>query len=96
MSLEDRVSQNFREANIEAKIMATNGNKVISDLEYDLLAVLKNKAEAIQVYSDYIQDAQQAGSQPCVELLEKLQQEDMKQAQEIRQHLQEVMQKGKM
>jgi ferritin-like metal-binding protein YciE len=96
MSLGDRVSQNFREANTEAKIMATNGNKVISDLEYDLLAVLKNKAEAIQVYSDYIQDAQQAGSQPCVELLEKLQQEDMKQAQEIRQHLQEVMQKGKM
>jgi dihydrodipicolinate synthase/N-acetylneuraminate lyase len=35
-------------------------------------------------------------SQPCVELFQKLQQADMQQAQEIRQHLQEVMQKGKM
>lgn len=76
--------------------MATNGKNVISDLEFDLLAVLKNKAEAVQVYSDYIQDAQQAGSQPCVDLLQKLQQEDMKHAQEVRQHLQEIMQKGKM
>jgi hypothetical protein len=31
-----------------------------------------------------------------VELLQKLQQEDAKHAQEIRQHLQAVMQKGKM
>lgn len=82
--------------NAEAKIMATNGKNVISDLEFDLLAVLKNKAEAVQVYSDYIQDAQQAGSQPCVDLLQKLQQEDMKHVEEVRQHLQEVMQKGKM
>jgi uncharacterized protein YfcZ (UPF0381/DUF406 family) len=96
MSVGEGVSQNFCELNTEAKIMATNGNNVISDLEYDLLAVLKNKAEAVQVYNEYIQDARQAGSQPCVQLLEKLQQEDMKQVQEIRQHLQEVMQKGKM
>jgi ferritin-like metal-binding protein YciE len=75
--------------------MASNGN-VISDLEFDLLAVLKNKAEAIQVYDSYIQDAQQADSQPCVQLLQKLKQEEMQQAQEVRQHLQEVMQKGKM
>ncbi|MBD1905041.1 hypothetical protein H6F53_05995 [Trichocoleus sp. FACHB-832] len=44
----------------------------------------------------YIKDAQEMGSQPCAELFQKLQQEDMKHAQEIRQHLQEVMQKGKM
>lgn len=74
----------------------TSNKKAISDLEYDLLAVLKNKAEAVRIYDSYIQDAQQAESQPCAELLQKLQQEDMKQAEEIRQHLQEVMQQGKM
>jgi rubrerythrin len=74
----------------------TNGKKAVSDLEYDLLTVLKNKAEAVQIYDGYIQDAQQAGSPPCVELLGKLQQEDMRHAEEVRQHLQEVMQKGKM
>jgi len=77
--------------------MPSNGNsQVISNLEYDLLTVLQNKSEALQAYEKYMQDAQEIGSQPCVELFKKLQQQDMQQAQEIRQHLQEVMQKGKM
>lgn len=77
--------------------MASNGNsQVISNLEYDLLTVLQNKSEALHAYEKYIQDAQSIGSQPCVELFQKLQQQDSQQTQEIRQHLQEVMQKGKM
>lgn len=77
--------------------MATNGNtQAISNLEYDLLTVLQNKSEALKAYDTYIQDAQQIGSQPCVQLFQKLQQTEMEQAQEIRHHLQEVMQKGKM
>ncbi len=81
----------------ELLIMADNGSsQVISNLEYDLLTVLQNKSEALQAYDKYIQDAQSIGSQPCVELFQKLQQADSQQAQEIRQHLQEVMQKGKM
>jgi rubrerythrin len=77
--------------------MATNATtKPISDLEYDLLTVLKNKAEAVQMYDTYVRDAQQIGSQPCVELLQKLRQADEQHVKEIRQHLQEVMQKGKM
>ncbi len=68
----------------------------ISNLEYDFVTVLHNKAQAIKAYEQYIQDAQQAGSQPCVELFQKLRQSDIEQVQEIRHHLQEVMQKGKM
>lgn len=74
----------------------TNSASAISDLEYDLLTVLQNKAEAVQMYETYIEDAQKVGSQPCVELLRKLQQADHDQVQELRHHLQEVMQKGKM
>lgn len=73
-----------------------NQSKAISDLEYDLLTVLKNKAEAVQMYDVYVQDAQKADSQPCVEILQKLKQTDLEQVQELRHHLQEVMQKGKM
>ena len=77
--------------------MASNGNsQVISNLEYDLLTVLQNKSEALKAYETYMRDAEQIGSQPCVELFQKLQQEDMRQAQEIREHLQQVMQHGKM
>jgi len=77
-------------------MVTTASTQVISDLEYDLLTVLQNKSEALHAYDNYIQDAQSIGSNPCVELFQKLQQQDMQQAQEIRQHLQEVMQKGKM
>lgn len=79
--------------------MATtmNGNaQVLSNLEYDLLTVLQNKSEALKAYDTYLKDAQEMGSQPCVELFQKLMEQDKQQAQEIRQHLQEVMQKGKM
>lgn len=77
--------------------MADNGNtRAVSNLEYDLLTTLQNKAEALKAYETYIQDAQSMDSQPCVELFKKLQQSDLQQAEEIRHHLQEVMQKGKM
>ncbi|MGB3204536.1 MAG: hypothetical protein WBB28_06070 [Crinalium sp.] len=68
----------------------------ISNLEYDLLTVLQNKSEAIKAYETYMQDAQELNSQPCVELFQKLHEEDIKHIQELRHHLQEVMQKGSM
>ncbi len=80
----------------DGEFMNTNGNSVISNLEYDLLTVLQNKSEALKAYETYMKDAQEIGSQPCAELFQKLQQADMEHAQEIRQHLQQVMQQGKM
>lgn len=77
-------------------MQATTNSQTISNLEYDLLTVLHNKAEAIKAYDTYIRDAQEIGSQPCVDLFQQLKQRDMEQIQEIRHHLQEVMQKGKM
>ncbi|MEG4217516.1 hypothetical protein QUA27_19090 [Microcoleus sp. Pol14C6] len=76
--------------------MNTNGSTVISNLEYDLLTVLQNKSEALKAYETYMKDAQEMGSQPCADLFKKLQQADMEHTQEIRQHLQQVMQQGKM
>ena len=76
--------------------MSTNGSTVISNLEYDLLTVLQQKSEALKAYDTYMKDAQEMGSGPCAELFQKLQQADMEHAQEIRQHLQQVMQQGKM
>jgi hypothetical protein len=73
-----------------------SGTRAISNLEYDLLTVLQHKAEAAKAYDTYIKDAEEMDSQPCVELFRKLKEDDIKMAQEIRHHLQEVMQKGKM
>ncbi|MGV2828580.1 hypothetical protein [Myxosarcina sp. GI1(2024)] len=70
--------------------------KNVSDLEYDWVTVLHEKGKAVAAYDKYIEDAKAAGSQACVELFEKLKQSDADRMQEIRQHLIEVMQKGKM
>lgn len=91
-----KVSQSYLAIFLSEGIMPDDSNRAMSNLEYDLLTALKHKAEALKAYDTYIQDAQQLQSQPCVELFQKLQQADMQQAQEIRHHLQEVMQKGKM
>ncbi|MEC4818458.1 MAG: hypothetical protein SAK29_35090 [Scytonema sp. PMC 1069.18] len=77
-------------------MVQTSTQNPVSNLEYDFLTVLHNKAEAIKAYDTYINDAKQAGSQPCVELFQKLRQNDIELAQEIRHHLKEVMEKGKM
>ena len=64
--------------------MTGNGNtQAINNLEYDLVTVLHNKSEAIQAYDKYIQDAQSQNSQPCVQLFQKLQQQDVQTAQNI-------------
>lgn len=75
---------------------AIQSDRALSNLEYDLLTALQNKAEAVKAYETYIQDAEQSQSQPCVELFRKLRDADIQTAQEIRHHLQQVMQNGKM
>lgn len=76
--------------------MTATSSRAISNLEYDLITVLQNKAEALKAYETYIKDAQEINSQPCVELFRKLQQADIQQIEEIRHHVQQVMQNGKM
>ena len=65
----------------------------ISDLMYDWLTVLQSKAEGLNAYEKYIQDAQKENSQECVEMLRRLQEQDAKQVQEVRDHLMQMMSK---
>lgn len=77
-------------------MVSTGKKRAINNLEYNLVTVLHAKSKALKAYDEYIQDAQQMDSQPCVELFQKLKEEDMQHAEEVRRHLQEVMQNGKM
>ncbi len=64
---------------------------VVSNLEYDWLTVMQNKAEAMQAYDKYMQDAREANAQDCVELFAKLKQTEADQIKEIREHLKHSM-----
>jgi len=74
---------------------ATSANP-ISDLQYDWLTVLQSKAEGLNAYEKYIQDAQKENSQECVEMFRRLHEQDSRMVQEIKDHLmQMISQKGK-
>jgi hypothetical protein len=64
---------------------------VVSNLEYDWLTVMQNKAKALTAYDQYIDDARKAKSDPCVELFQKLKESESNQISEIREHLKMVM-----
>lgn len=59
----------------------------IGDLMYDWLTVLQNKAEGLNAYEKYIQDAEEAGAHECVEMFRKLHERDAQMIQEVKEHV---------
>ena len=59
----------------------------ISDLMYDWLTVLQNKAEGVNAYEKYIRDAEEAGSTECVEMLRRIHEQDVRMLEEIKDHV---------
>ena len=66
---------------------ATTQSNPIDDLTYDWLTVLQSKAEGLNAYEQYIQDAEKENATGCVELFRKLHEQDARQVEEIRGHL---------
>lgn len=72
---------------------ATTSPNPISDLMYDWLTVLQSKAQGLNAYEKYIQDAEKEGATQCAEMFRELHQQDVKQVQKIRDHLKMMMSK---
>jgi len=71
----------------------TTSKNPISDLMYDWLTVLQSKAEGLNAYEKYIKDAEKENSQECVQMFRRLQEQDAKLVQEVRDHLMGMMSK---
>ncbi len=67
----------------------------LSDLAYNWITLIQNKAQALNAYDQYIQDAEQAGSPECAAFFRKVHDADKAQLAEAKQHLVAVLQ-GKM
>ncbi|MFN9470334.1 hypothetical protein [Acidovorax sp.] len=67
----------------------------LSDLAYDWITLIQNKAQALMAYDQYIKDAEAAGSQECAAFFKKVHDTDKAQLAEAKQHLLAVLQ-GKM
>ena len=68
-----------------------DGDTGLSNLAYDWVTILHNKAKGLRAYEDYIRDARQANAQECVSLLERIRDADRRQVDEIKQHVEKVL-----
>jgi hypothetical protein len=67
----------------------------LSDLAYDWITLMQNKAQALIAYDQYIKDAEAANSPECAAFFRKVHDADKAQLEEAKQHLVAVLQ-GKM
>lgn len=67
----------------------------LSNLEYDWITLMQNKAQALVAYDQYIKDAEQAKSPECAAFFRRVHDADKAQLAEAREHLLAVLQ-GKM
>src|SRR5215213_8158749 len=63
----------------------------LSDLAYDWITLIQNKAQALMAYDQYIRDAEQAGSAECSAFFRKVHDTDKAQLAEAKQHLVAVL-----
>jgi hypothetical protein len=67
----------------------------LSNLEYDWITLMQNKAQALMAYDQYIKDAEQANSPECAAFFRRVHDADKAQLAEAKRHLTAVLQ-GKM
>ena len=67
----------------------------LSDLAYDWITLIQNKAQALMAYDQYIKDAEAAGSPECAAFFRKVHDADKAQLAEAKQHLVAVLE-GRM
>jgi hypothetical protein len=66
---------------------ATATKNPITNLMYDWLTVLQNKAQAVAAYEKYLRDAEAEKSTECVAMLRKLHDQDVQSLEEVKNHV---------
>ena len=73
----------------------TTDTHPLSNLAYDWITLMQNKAQALIAYDQYIKDAEKANSPECAAFFRKVHDADKAQLAEAKGHLVAVLQ-GKM
>ena len=64
----------------------------ISNLAYDWITLIQNKAQALMAYDQYIKDAEAANSPECAAFFRKVHDADSAQLEQAKDHLLKVLQ----
>ena len=61
--------------------------KPLSDLMFDWLTVLQNKAQGVAAYDKYVKDAEAANATKCLAMLKKIREQDIQMLEEVKKHV---------
>lgn len=67
---------------------------VLNNNEYNVVSLLSEKSKGLQLYDTYVQDAQAQGLDECVQLVQQFKQQDEQAVEQLRQHVQMLVQQG--
>lgn len=88
---DDDENSNNRSNNSQMGMGSNGQDQHLSNMAYNWVTFVKNKAQAVKAYEQYISDAEKAGSEECAELFRKACKADLEQLGEARQHLAAVL-----
>ncbi len=60
---------------------------MLNNNSYNIVSELSEKPKALQLYDTYVQDAQEVGSQECVQLFQQLKGQDEQAVEQLKQHV---------
>lgn len=72
-----------------------SGNTGVSDLAYDIITLLQSKLEAVSIYDQFIEDAQEAGDSQTAQLFDQIRQQDEQQVDQLSAALERIVKAGK-
>lgn len=64
-----------------------SSDEPLSNLAYDVMTIIQSKAKGLHAYQQYLDDAQAAQRDECVELIRKIADDDRRHVAESTQHL---------
>jgi len=69
--------------------------EMLSNNSYNIVTQLSEKSQALELYDEFIEDAEDADSPECVELWQKMRVQDEALVEELKQHVEMLVQNDK-
>jgi rubrerythrin len=68
---------------------------MLKNNSYNIVTALSEKSEALSIYDDFIEDAQDAGSPECAELWQQIREDEERHVELLKSHVEMLVQNGK-
>ncbi|HVF84894.1 MAG TPA: ferritin family protein [Abditibacteriaceae bacterium] len=68
---------------------------MLKNNSYNLVTALSEKSEALSIYDDFIEDAQEADSPECAELWQQIREDEERHVELLKEHVEKLVQSGK-